>query len=360
MDDDGVLDSHCHLNPICDVRPDEGRAASLSSPDKPLRAVVFGTHPSIDWDALELLAASTATQEAAGDHIAVGFGIHPWFSTRSLSAAAAAVVAPVGESSMSKGDGSANAKSDDSSRCCCAPNPSSTPVLDLECALSRLRSLLERFPQACVGEIGLDKMVLQAEQAQRAGDPGCAEAGSEAAKKSAGELEAYQCHVFMAQMQIAAELRRPVSVHCVRSFGLLLDCLSNLKADLFPPAIVLHGFTGTPEFAKSLMKLPPRKSSRIYFGIGSRTTLRTKGCIQLLTGAAAIPAGRLLLETDGFLNWTKKEKNSCPEVLASQDVADRHVEIVDFVKSTFGDDWKSVVELSNGATKNIFFTGRDR
>ncbi|EER11387.1 hypothetical protein Pmar_PMAR022678, partial [Perkinsus marinus ATCC 50983] len=49
---------------------------------------------------------------------------------------------------------------------------------------------------------------------------------------------AIQLKVFQQQLGLAAEFSRPVSVHCVRAYGVLLDILKNTDERI--PAIVLH------------------------------------------------------------------------------------------------------------------------
>lgn len=67
----------------------------------------------------------------------------------------------------------------------------------LEQHLSSMRTYLEKNPAAFVGELGLDK-------------------SAKTKETGACEFEA-QCEVFLQQMRIAGELKRPVSIHCVRA-----------------------------------------------------------------------------------------------------------------------------------------------
>lgn len=78
--------------------------------------------------------------------------------------------------------------------------------------LERLRGLLQRHPAAVIGEIGVDK---------------AAKAPSSRRCEWASQQE-----VFKAQMALASELWRPVSMHCVRAPGMLLEFLRQCTGSL--------------------------------------------------------------------------------------------------------------------------------
>jgi TatD DNase family protein len=85
---------------------------------------------------------------------------------------------------------------------------------------------------------------------------------------------------------LARELDRPISVHCVQAWGRLIDILREHPA----PGIVLHAFGGAPELIPELVKL----NCRFSF-CGSVTNPNAK---RVRASAAAVPADRLLIETD--------------------------------------------------------------
>lgn len=62
-----------------------------------------------------------------------------------------------------------------------------------------------QHPHAIVGEIGLDKLKGPSKQAQQ--------------------------QAFIAQLELASRYNRPVSVHCVRQYGLLLSLLSQYTSE---------------------------------------------------------------------------------------------------------------------------------
>lgn len=91
-----------------------------------------------------------------------------------------------------------------------------------------LRDSLVCFPQASIGEIGLDRCRGNAEAQETA---------------------------FRAQLEIAAEFSRPASIHCVRAFGKTEAILREFfKTGKLPP-FLLHAYSGSPEQAKIFTQL---------------------------------------------------------------------------------------------------------
>ncbi len=129
--------------------------------------------------------------------------------------------------------------------------------------LDTLRSLLERSPAAVVGEIGLDHAL----------DPATFPA-QEAA--------------FLAQVHLAAVLHRPVSVHCRRAYGRLMELLDHHG---WPPdGIVLHTYSGGKELVKPLV----RRGAFFSFSGAITHDRNIRGC----EAVAVVPEDRLLIETD--------------------------------------------------------------
>lgn len=119
------------------------------------------------------------------------------------------------------------------------------------------QALLERLlidnPAAGVGEIGLDA-------------------------KAPPEQDA----VFALQFALAAKLSRPAVIHCVKRFDRLKAFFKQTK--LFPPAVLLHGFSGTAQDVAFFAKYP------CFFSFSGRNPKPA-----VLT---AVPADRLVAETD--------------------------------------------------------------
>lgn len=238
-----LLDSHRHYGPI--ARPGtDAVAPPLPNPDEVLAALaarvscICAVSPRIDWSHVAALAAADAAHAAAvggpeaKPRVVPGFGVHPWFADHTIPRD--------------------------------AEEPAAGEPWD-----AALRRLLAAHPTAMVAEIGLDKAC-------------------------AADF-AVQLRVFQQQLDIAAELGRAVSVHCVRAFGPMLDEFTRRPVEKLPPAVVLHGYSGSADFAKSLLKLSKKRGARFFFGVAAATTGRLAHCDPLLR---ALPADRIVLESD--------------------------------------------------------------
>jgi len=128
--------------------------------------------------------------------------------------------------------------------------------------LDTLQKLLRDHP-AAVGEIGLDHAM-------------------------GPETFAAQEDVFLAQLSLAVERDRPVSVHCRRAWGRMMELLDNHG---WPPrGVMFHSYSGGPGLVPALV----RRGAWFSFS-GSIThdkNLRGREAI------AIVPKERLLMETD--------------------------------------------------------------
>ncbi|CAL5409763.1 unnamed protein product [Camellia sinensis] len=131
--------------------------------------------------------------------------------------------------------------------------------------LSTLKEFFESTPSAAVGEIGLDK-------------------GSRGREIDFTD----QIEVFRQQLELAKELKRPASVHCVRAFGDLLQIMKSVGP--FPDGVILHSFLGSAEMVPEFSKLGA------YFSFsGFLMSMKESKAKKMLK---SVPAERILLETD--------------------------------------------------------------
>lgn len=86
--------------------------------------------------------------------------------------------------------------------------------------------------------------------------------------------------LFCQQIALAEEVRKPMVIHSVRSWGRLMDIYREMKPQ---QPWILHGFRGKPELARQLSAMG------LYFSIGERYN---KEALKV------IPLDRLLCETD--------------------------------------------------------------
>ncbi|MFI5336768.1 MAG: TatD family hydrolase [Opitutales bacterium] len=143
--------------------------------------------------------------------------------------------------------------------------------------LDRLRTQLAADPRAAVGEIGLDRWILDS---ARPDDPRLA--GLRRAPL------AEQGEVMLKQLALATTENRPVSIHCLQAFGALEGTLRHVNV----PArgFLLHAYGGPAEMVKPLADLGAYFSFNAAF-VAERHVARRE-VFRL------IPANRLLLETD--------------------------------------------------------------
>jgi TatD DNase family protein len=140
-----------------------------------------------------------------------------------------------------------------------------------------LRARLAADPQAGVGEIGLDRWILER---ARPDDP-----------RLAGLRRApldEQRDAFTWQLALAAEQDRPATIHCIEAWGALLDALRATRR----PArgFLLHAYGGSAEMAREYAALGAYFSFNGYF-LGERQAAKRDVF-------RTLPADRLLVETD--------------------------------------------------------------
>jgi len=128
---------------------------------------------------------------------------------------------------------------------------------------AQLRRYLSGDARACVGEIGLD--------------------GAVRPRRDAGQQA-----VFRAQIALAREFERPISVHCRRAWKGLLDALE--REGGAPHGMVIHAFSGSPEVVATLVPFG------VYFSFSGSIT--NPAYTRARTLVQSIPRDRLLVETD--------------------------------------------------------------
>ncbi len=100
--------------------------------------------------------------------------------------------------------------------------------------------------------------------------------------------ETLQREVFLAQLRLARDLRRPASIHCRRAWGTMIDLLR--AEGPHPAGLVLHSYGGGPDL------VPPLTELNAHFSFsGTITHARNR---RSPAAARAVPADRLLAETD--------------------------------------------------------------
>lgn len=169
--------------------------------------------------------------------------------------------------------------------------------------LTALRARLLAEPSAAVGEIGLDRWIIDG---IRPDDP-------RIAGLRVASIEE-QSETFVAQLSLAAEFNRAASIHCVQAWGALLDLLQNSSR----PArgFLLHGYNGPTEMVRPFAKLGAYFSFNIEL-LHARQSVR-------LENFKTIPFDRLLVETDAPTKAPPAELNRYPLLVGADGVMINH------------------------------------
>jgi TatD DNase family protein len=159
-----------------------------------------------------------------------------------------------------------------------------------------LRRQLDADPRAAVGEIGLDRWILER---ARPDDPRLA------GLRRASLAE--QDEAFRWQLALAAERGRPASVHCLEAWGALSAALAETPR---PPAgFLLHAYGGPVALIASYAKLGAYFSfngHRMEAAAGSAQAERFQALVR------ALPEERLLVETDAPAMPLPRERRRFP------------------------------------------------
>ncbi|KAI8635212.1 Metallo-dependent hydrolase [Xylariaceae sp. FL1651] len=356
--DIGVFDAHCH--------PTDTMASVGSIPS--MKALVLTTMStrSQDQDLVcdvasrygvpsgkTLRSPSSSTDQ---NRIVPSFGWHPWFSYQlyddtisnptydGTSAGKIAhynkiLVPPPSSKDASFGEGLSDPR----------------PLSDF---LKETRARLEKYPLALVGEIGLDKAFrlptvwTTAHEAER--DEGLTPGGREGRQLSPHRVQmTHQTTVFQAQLKLAGQMGRPVSVHGVQAHGILYDTIADCwkgqenevlsrrqkrqiatgaedflsgtdddsddnddtqpskqekdekpasdnskgaRPQTFPPRICLHSYSGHVEQLK--MYIHPSVPAEVYFSFSIAINWGTGGGEKTEEAIRAVPDDRILVESD--------------------------------------------------------------
>ena len=143
--------------------------------------------------------------------------------------------------------------------------------------LEVLRAKLLAHPHAGVGEIGLDRWI-------------------------DGHDLAVQSEVFVAQLALATELNRPVTIHCLRAWGALEELLR--KHPVPAKGFLLHAYGGPAEMVPGFAAHVGYFSFNPYFLHDRKAKQREV--------FRHVPADRLLAETDAPEMAPPDDRNSHP------------------------------------------------
>ena len=301
--------------------------------------------------------------QEAGDLVVPAFGWHPWFSYQLYDDITSSDGARGDKPLEEKTQVSRKAKAEHYGAVLTpTPDPSFIASLPEPQSLANLiaatRTRLEEHPLALVGEVGLDKAFRLPQawtQAQHlARDDSLTPGGREGRLLSPYRVGmAHQVAVLKAQLRLAGEMGRAVSIHGVQAHGVLFDALQPLwkgherevtsrrkqkmvapgaedfsdssddeeddndnddggggggaarggetrrppEPKPFPPRICLHSFSGPVQVMKQY--LHPSIPVRVFFSFSVVVNLSTAGAEDRFTEVVrACPEDQLLIESD--------------------------------------------------------------
>lgn len=362
-----VFDAHCHpTDTMSSVASFTGMRTNIltimatRSQDQHLVAEVASTHgvkgsgflrgrplPMEATDSKAAASAASATLSAErGCQVVPSFGWHPWFSYQLYDDAAEDSTYNPPTQGATQGEDLDQAllsakkvhyqavlapSRDDDAFIASLPTP-----VPLSTFIESARSNLIAHPHALVGEIGLDKAFRLPQKwdpdlaASR--DEGLTPGGREGRLLSPYRVRMpHQERILLAQLRLAGEVGRPVSVHGVQAHGTLYDTVATCwkghekhipsrrekrmvapgaedndesEPDAmdsggkpYPPRICLHSYTGSLEGVQrwTHRAIP----ARIFFSFSTAVNLGTDAGIEKFAEVVkAVPDDRILVESD--------------------------------------------------------------
>lgn len=189
------------------------------------------------------------------------------------------------------------------------PEPTTFEVFVAE----TLRPYLIYFPQAMLGEVGLDRS-FRIPYPQT--DAKSNREEHKVSKKFTGlktPVE-HQVRLLREQMEIAFRLDRNVSMHSVQAQGATVELLTSLekRSDNWKSSrskICMHSYGGSVETIGQILRLHP---TRVYFSFSTTINARLDRLEALI---AATPDDRLLIESD--FNDVRKSEQRVWEILCT-------------------------------------------
>ncbi|KAF2136110.1 uncharacterized protein K452DRAFT_292692 [Aplosporella prunicola CBS 121167] len=331
----GVFDAHCH--------PTDTMAAVPDITSMRARALTIMATRAQDQTLVRQVADSLGVQSrdidawGANERVVPCFGWHPWFAHQLYDEALYGGHGELAEEQRAQhyegvfAPGVKREQEAEFLRKLPAPRP-------LGAFLAELRDALLAYPLALVGEVGLDKSfrvpVAWGADEHAARDEGLTPGGREGRLLSPhGVAMAHQRKVLTAQLNLAGELGRAVSVHGVQAHGVLFETIRETwrgfervrmsrrerkrrgvtaeeeaeeeaeeyeeadgKPKPFPPRLCLHSYSGHASQLKQYFD--PSVPVDVFVSFSAAINFSERGAAAARDAVVAVPEDRLLVESD--------------------------------------------------------------
>ena len=337
----GVFDAHCHptdtVPSIDKIATMKTRALTIMATRGQDQSIVadFADRLGITSDSIPELKSTESARKTRG-YLVPCFGWHPWFSHQiyddtlhnqdqtniiaNKSVHYKAVLSP--------------SPSEDDDFIMSLPDPRTLSGL-----ISQTRAYLERYPLALIGEVGIDRAFripgLEMTDKIYEKDPALTPGGREGRRLSPYRVDiTHQKNILKAQLNLAGEMQRGVSVHGVAAHGVVFETLQqtwrgyekpilsrrerNKQANTmaapddeglseeenskpsrpkpFPPRICLHSYSGPPDTLRHY--LHPSTPTVIYFSFSRLVNFSSPTSRKAIDVIKAVPDDKILAESD--------------------------------------------------------------
>ncbi|KAL9100593.1 MAG: hypothetical protein Q9163_004052 [Psora crenata] len=323
----GVYDAHCH--------PTDTAASIDNIPKLKVRALTIMATRNEDQTIVAEFADRLGSRIEQGEerYLIPAFGWHPWFSHQIYDDLPLHASGPPTKEQHYGRVLTPIPENEDFIRS--LPEPRSLSGL-----LQQIRSHLEQYPMALIGEVGLDRSfrVPGLEMLDDYEEDPALTSGSRAGRRLSPhrvELE-HQQRILTAQLNLAGELQRSVSVHGVAAHGIVYETLAQTwhgyerrvrtkrerkprasadeahhddddsesqitssKTSLprpYPPRICLHSYSGPPDTLRHYLQ--PSVPSTIFFSFSRLVNFRSPASKKAVDVIKAVPDDKILVESD--------------------------------------------------------------